>query len=97
MNTNTATVNRAGSQQQVDHSRRALALLWLALAFYLMATAVGLGWDRRWHTGHVSNSFYSPPHIFIYTMLAFAVATLAGIMLWPATRQEFGRASIASR
>ena len=94
MSTNAATANRAGNWQEVDHSRRALALLWLALTFYLMATAVGLGWDRRWHTSHVFNSFYSPPHLFIYTMLALTVGTVAGIMLWPVTRREFGRASI---
>ena len=64
------------------------------MAFYLLATAVGLGWDRRWHATHIFNTFYSPPHIFIYTMLALTVATAGGIMLWPATRREFGQASI---
>ena len=50
-------------------SRRAAILVWLALAFLLGAAAIGLGWDRRWHATHVFNSFYSPPHLFIYSML----------------------------
>ncbi|MGI8608939.1 MAG: hypothetical protein ACR2MY_06890 [Candidatus Dormibacteria bacterium] len=94
MSTAAETLTRSERREGVDHSRLALALLWLALTFYLMATAIGLGWDRRWHTTHVFGSLYSPPHIFIYTMLALTVVTVGGIMLWPATRRELGGAAI---
>jgi hypothetical protein len=85
----TASLDRVHAGPGLDHSRRALWLTWLATFFYLMATAVGLGWDKRWHSSHVFNSFYSPPHLFIYTMLALTVLTVGGIMLWPSARREF--------
>jgi len=94
MSATAAAFEVAGDDPGVDHSRRALVLLWLGLALYLLATAVGLGWDRRWHTAHVFNSFYSPPHIFIYSMLALTVVTVGAIMLWPSTRREFGNAQV---
>ena len=87
-------LDQARSHARIDRGWRALLLLWLALFFFLMSTAVGLGWDKRWHASHVFNSFCSPPHLFIYTMLALTVLTVAGIILSPATRREFGIAAI---
>ena len=94
MSATAASMRQTGDLAGEDHSLRALLLLWLALGFYLMATAVGLGWDRRWHSTHVFNTFYSLPHLFIYTMLALTVLTVGGIMLWPSSRREFGAADI---
>ena len=73
-------------------SRLASALTWLSLGWLLGAAAIGLGWDRRWHATHVFNTFYSPPHLFIYAMLALAVGTL-GLVIWmPRLRSAFGPA-----
>jgi hypothetical protein len=88
------SLDHAGASDGVDHSGHALRLLWLATGFFLLTTAIGLGWDRRWHATHIFNTFYSPPHLFIYTMLGLTVATMGGIMLWPSTRREFGQANI---
>jgi len=46
--------------------RRALTLLWVGLWSLLATTLVGLAWDRAWHATHVFDTFYSPPHLFIY-------------------------------
>jgi hypothetical protein len=58
-------------------TRRAVLMVDLALLFLLAASVIGLGWDRRWHTTRVLVSFYSPPHIFIYTVLALTMSTIA--------------------
>ena len=94
MNADAVPMRGSRAAPAEDHSLQSLWLVWLALGFFLLATAVGLGWDKRWHTTHVFNTFYSAPHLFIYAMLAFTVLTVAGIMLWPAGRREFGGAAI---
>ena len=76
-------------------SRRAAILVWLALAFLLGAAAIGLGWDRRWHATHVFNSFYSPPHLFIYSMLGLTVLTVGVIVSAPRLRSQFASQPIA--
>src|SRR5262249_26816404 len=56
-------------------------LLWLTLGLLLVTVGVGLRWDRAWHATHVFDSFYSPPHLFIYTgtlLNAMVVAYLVG-------------------
>ena len=92
MSATLAPALRPNASTDSDHSRRALLMLWLGIGCFLLATAVGLGWDKRWHTTHVFNSFYSAPHLFIYTMLALTVLAVAGIALSPRTREEFGGA-----
>ena len=77
------------------NSRRAAILVWLALAFLLGAAAIGLGWDRRWHATHVFNSFYSPPHLFIYSMLGLTVLTVGVIVSAPRLRSQFASQPIA--
>jgi hypothetical protein len=64
--------------------------LWACLAFFVLAFGIGTAWDRRWHTTHPFDDFFSPPHLLIYG--AFATATFA---LWRATpgpeaEQTFG-------
>ena len=59
---------------------RAHRLLRVALGLLLATLGLGLGWDRRWHATHVFDTFYSPPHLFIYaatTLTAVAVTLLA--------------------
>jgi hypothetical protein len=77
------------------NSRRAAILVWLALAFLLGVAAIGLGWDRRWHATHVFNSFYSPPHLFIYSMLGLTVLTVGVIVSAPRLRSQFATQPIA--
>src|SRR5438270_747944 len=61
-------------------------LLWLAVAFGVRA-----GWDRRWHATHPFEDFFSPPHLFIYSMHFLATLTLMWITFMPDLRAHFGR------
>ena len=68
----------------------AYRLLWLAVIFDFLAFGVGFEWDRRWHATHAFEDFFSPPHLFIYTMHFCATITLAYIAFTPGLRRWFG-------
>ena len=70
----------------------AYRLLWLAVAFDVLAFGVGAGWDRRWHATHPFEDFFSPPHIFAYSMHGCATLTLTYIAFTPELRRWFGDA-----
>jgi hypothetical protein len=64
--------------------------LYLALALFVLGVSVGAAWDRRWHTQNLFDSFYSPPHLFIYSMVALTMATVASIVFTRRLREAFG-------
>jgi hypothetical protein len=66
--------------------------LWVAVAFDLLAFGVGFNWDRHWHQTHAFEDFFSPPHLFIYTMHFLATMTLAYVAFTPSLRAVFGPA-----
>jgi hypothetical protein len=70
----------------------AYRLLWLAVVFDVLAFGVGFGWDRRWHATHPFEDFFSPPHLFVYSMHFLATLTLMWITFKPDLRSHFGRA-----
>src|SRR4029077_7999670 len=51
----------------------------------------GFGGDRRWHATHPFEDFFSPPHLFIYSMHFLATLTLIWITFMPDLRTHFGR------
>jgi hypothetical protein len=59
----------------------AYRLLWLAVVFDVLAFGIGFDWDRRWHATHAFEDFFSPPHLFIYSMQLCATITLAGLAM----------------
>ena len=65
-------------------------LLWLAVILDFLAFGIGFEWDRRWHTTHAFEDFFSPPHLFIYTMHFCATITLGYIAFTPGLRRWFG-------
>ncbi len=69
---------------------RAHAALRLALGLLLATLAVGLPWDRRWHTTHVFDTFYSPPHLFIYTATTLTAVVVTLLALKRGLREPFG-------
>jgi hypothetical protein len=68
----------------------AYRLLWLAVVLDLLAFGIGFDWDRRWHATHAFEDFFSPPHLFIYSMHLCATITLAYIAFTPNLRRWFG-------
>jgi hypothetical protein len=64
--------------------------LWIAVIFDFLAFGIGFSWDRQWHTTHPFEDFFSPPHIFVYSMHFLATMTLAYIAFMPRLRAVFG-------
>lgn len=56
--------------------RRALWMLWLAFWLVLFTTVFGRLWDGYWHITYAFDGFWSPPHVFVYTMM-----TLTGLIV----------------
>jgi len=54
-------------------------LVWATLGLFVGGTALGLAWDRGWHASHRFESFWSPPHLFIYTVLGVTTLALAHV------------------
>src|SRR2546425_11015375 len=68
----------------------AYRLLWLAVIFDILAFGIGFGWDRQWHATHPFEDFFSPPHLFIYSMHLCPTITLAYLAFTPDLRRWFG-------
>lgn len=69
---------------------RTLRWLWIVAGLVPAAIGIGINWDRAWHTTHRFDDFFSPPHLFIYTMVTLATAAAARIGADPALRCPFG-------
>ncbi len=64
-------------------------LVWI-FGLLIVGVTIGIGWDRSWHTQHAFDTFYSPPHLFIYSVATLTTLLAAGLVLLPALRRPFG-------
>jgi len=86
----TATAVAATDLGEDASLKIAFRLLWLAVIFDFLAFGIGFNWDRNWHAAHPFEDFFSPPHLFIYSMHLCATITLAYIAFTPDLRRWFG-------
>ncbi len=91
MDTAIATPAVAAEKDRVGLTT-AYRLLWLAVIFDILGFGFGFEWDRRWHATHPFEDFFSPPHLFVYSMHLCATLTLAYIAFTPDLRRWFGDA-----
>jgi hypothetical protein len=71
---------------------RAGRRLWFALIFMLITVSIGLSWDGAWHARNKFETFYSPPHVFIYTSTIITILLVAGLTFSSNLRPWFGTA-----
>ena len=71
-------------------TRRALLGLRISLAFFAGGALIGGPWDMLYHMQSPFESFFSPPHLFIYGMTAAAIAVVLSIALKGELRAAFG-------
>ncbi|MHB8647211.1 MAG: hypothetical protein ACYDAR_15600, partial [Thermomicrobiales bacterium] len=71
---------------------RAGRWLWCTLVFMMVTVSIGLSWDRSWHTRNKFETFYSTPHLFIYTSTIITILLIAAITFSAKLRPWFGTA-----
>lgn len=71
---------------------RAGRWLWFTLLFMVVTMSIGLAWDRGWHARNKFETFYSPPHVFIYTTTIVTILFVAAITFSERLRPWFGTA-----
>jgi hypothetical protein len=69
---------------------RALTLLWLACLWLVVTAGLGRAWDAAWHATHIFDTFWSPPHLFVYTMATLNALLVAAMSVAPSVRRWFG-------
>ena len=68
----------------------AYRLFWLTFLIFFMSTAVGKLWDRIWHLTVRFDTFWSPPHFFVFVMTVVSGLMVASIASTPRLRSWFG-------
>lgn len=70
--------------------RWAYFLLWLTFVMFFASTFGGKLWDRVWHLTVRFDTFWSPPHFFVFVMTVATSLLVATIALTPSLRVWFG-------
>ena len=65
-------------------------MLWFIFWFLTITVSLGLAWDRLYHTTHVFDTFFSPPHLFVYSMVTISGLLTASVVFNPTLRTWFG-------
>lgn len=72
--------------------RRAGRRLWFTLFFMLATISLGTAWDRGWHLRNQFETFYTPPHLFVYGATITTILLVAGLTFSARLRPWFGTA-----
>src|SRR5579871_5436621 len=63
---------------------------WGIVAYFVTAVALGVSWDGYWHATHRFDTFFSPPHIFIYANVLITALLVANLTFRSRLRAWFG-------
>jgi hypothetical protein len=72
-------VAAAGADARGEHRFRQITA-W-ALWYLLFQAILGLGWDIRWHSTFGRDTFWSPPHLLMYSGITLAGFLCIGVVL----------------
>ncbi|GLV56765.1 hypothetical protein KDH_36040 [Dictyobacter sp. S3.2.2.5] len=70
----------------------AYGLFWFTFVLFFAGTGSGKLWDRVWHATRRFDTFWSPPHFFVFVVTASTGALVAVLALTPSLRIWFGPA-----
>ena len=68
----------------------AYRLFWLTFVIFFASTFAGKLWDRVWHLTVRFDTFWSPPHFFVFVMTTLTSLLVALIAFTPSLRVWFG-------
>lgn len=80
----------APAPPQAPGLRTAHWYVWGVAAYFITAVGIGVGWDGYWHATHRFDTFFSPPHIFIYANVLIVAALVANLTFRSRLRAWFG-------
>jgi hypothetical protein len=80
----------AGALMQGAPAAAARRSLWVIVWIAVLDVVIGGGWDAEWHRTQPFDGFFSPPHLFIYTFAALAMALTARLVSRPDLHRWFG-------
>ena len=66
-----------------------------ALWYFFFQAVLGLGWDIRWHSTFGRDSFWSPPHLLMYSGIALAGFLCIGVVLLDTWRYRRGAPGVS--
>jgi hypothetical protein len=89
----------SGKHREPHNLRRAYRLFWFAFILFFAGTGGGKLWDRVWHATRRFDTFWSPPHLFVFIItvcsgiLVSVMAYVPSIRIWfgPTIRLPFTR------
>src|SRR5438552_10574559 len=84
---------RTGSDAGVRESRFRI-VGGVAIALMLTLAAVGLAWDIRWHVLVGRDTFFTPPHLLLFTGVAMAGFIALGVVLAETARYYRGSPAV---
>jgi len=73
-----------------EDAGRARRRLWASLAIAILAVTIGSLWDGAYHANVPFDSFWSPPHLYIYSMATLSALTAATLGFDRRLRACFG-------
>ncbi len=68
----------------------AYRLLWLTFFIFFASTGAGKLWDRVWHATVRFDTFWSPPHFFVFVMTMMTGLLVATIAFTPCLHRWYG-------
>lgn len=68
----------------------AYRLLWVTFFLFFASTGAGKLWDRVWHATVRFDTFWSPPHFFVFVMTSITGVLVATIAFTPKLRRWYG-------
>lgn len=69
---------------------RARRLLWWTCGLFILTIGIGRAWDAYWHVTRAFDTFFSPPHLFVYAMTVFLALLVTFMIFSRAFRLWFG-------
>ncbi|GHO87697.1 hypothetical protein [Dictyobacter formicarum] len=84
--------NLPGRCNEPKSVKWAYRLFWFTFVLFFAGTGSGKLWDRVWHATRRFDTFWSPPHFFVFVVTACTGALVAVIALTPSLSIWFGPA-----
>ena len=93
-----ATTAAPRTDAEAIRAESRLRMVATSVVMYLMAQGLyGSTWDIQWHAAVGRDSFFTPPHLLMYTSTTLAGLVALGLILWDTWRFRRGDPGVTER